>query len=151
MSSRSTTLSPKGEMGQVSIRVHVRNFVDFARARAGEIALADVREVDIDDALADTGATHLCLPPALVRQLGLVPFEEVLVATATGMAPARIYGGALVTVDGRTRELSCLELPGGGRPLLGAIPLEELGIELDLAKRSYRLLPDDGPETYLTA
>lgn len=44
----------------------------------------------------------------------------------------------------------CLELPGGRDPLLGVIPLETLGLELDLKNQTLRVLPISPTETYLT-
>lgn len=35
--------------------------------------------------------------------------------------------------------------------LLGVIPLETLGLELDLRNQRFILLPDYGPETYISA
>jgi hypothetical protein len=43
-----------------------------------------------------------------------------------------------------------LELPGGRDALLGVIPLEALGLELDLQKQTLRVLPTESINTYLT-
>ncbi len=88
----------------------------------------------------------------MVEQLGLDLIREVTVETATGPTMARIFGGGLLNVDGRSGLTEVLELPAGGEaPLLGVIPLESLGIELDLQNERLRLLPDHGPGTYYTA
>lgn len=44
----------------------------------------------------------------------------------------------------------CVELPGGADPLLGLIPLEDLGLEPDLKNQRLRVLPAEGKDTYLT-
>jgi predicted aspartyl protease len=139
-----------GDMGKVFARLEIRNAFDLDRARTGEIAGSTVRMVVIDQVLVDTGATTLCLPADVVAALGLPFAEEVNVATATGISTARLFEGARVTVEGRTRSVDCLERPGGATPLLGVIPLESLGLELDLKGQRLRKLPDHGPETYLT-
>ena len=50
----------------------------------------------------------------------------------------------------REGTFECLELPGGRDPLLGVIPLEALGIELDLKNQKLKLLPLEPTDTYLT-
>ena len=51
---------------------------------------------------------------------------------------------------GREGTFECLELPGGMNPLLGVIPLEALGIELDLKNQRLVILPISPTQTYLT-
>ena len=43
-----------------------------------------------------------------------------------------------------------LRITGGRTPLLGVIPLEALGIELDLRSQELHLLPMGPEESYLT-
>jgi hypothetical protein len=43
-----------------------------------------------------------------------------------------------------------LELPEGKTPLLGVIPMEALGIEVDLKHQCLKVLPDGPTETYWT-
>jgi hypothetical protein len=50
---------------------------------------------------------------------------------------------------GREGTFECLELPGGSDPLLGVIPLEALGIELDLQNQQLILLPMSPTASYL--
>lgn len=137
-------------MGRVRTTLTVTNIVDEGMARRGLMGPDDVRSVTVSDVLVDTGAATLCLPAALFRQLGADTIEEVLVDTATGPATARIARGVRLTVEGRNGTVDCLELPGGTQTLLGVLPLEALGIELDLRNERLILLPDDTAETYLT-
>jgi hypothetical protein len=51
---------------------------------------------------------------------------------------------------GREGTFECLELPGGKNALLGVIPLEALGLELDLKNQRLKVLPISSTETYLT-
>ena len=44
----------------------------------------------------------------------------------------------------------CVELPTGQTPLLGLIPLEDLGLDPDLQNQKLRHLPMRGKETYVT-
>jgi hypothetical protein len=51
---------------------------------------------------------------------------------------------------GREGTFECLELPGGRDPLIGVIPLEALGLELDLQNQTLKVLPSESLDTYLT-
>lgn len=96
------------------------------------------------------GATTLCLPADTIAKLGLKILKEVDVATATGIGKARIFQDAKISICGREGTFECLELPGGHNPLLGVIPLELLGLELDLKNQKLKVLPISPTETYLT-
>ena len=137
-------------MGKVVTDVLIRNADDVRRAGRSEIADSAIREVLLEHVLCDSGATVLCLPAEVIRSLGLPMLEEVVAATATGTVAARIFEDARITIAGRTRTVECLELPGGLQPLLGVIPMEQLGLELDLQNQRLIVLPHTGDNTYLT-
>lgn len=119
-------------------------------AARGSIPANQVRSVTLEYVLVDTGAKTLCLPSEVIAQLGLELLREVDVETATGIGKARIFQDAKISLLGREGTFECLELPGGRSPLLGVIPLEALGIELDLKNQRLKLLPISPTETYLT-
>lgn len=50
---------------------------------------------------------------------------------------------------GRKGTFNCVELPEGEMPLLGLIPLEDLGLQPDLQNQQIRILPQTGKDTYL--
>lgn len=137
-------------VGQIRASITIRNDYDIERARRGEIPDSEVRAVSFERALVDTGADHLCLSSEIVAALGLTYARDVVVETATGAAPARMFKGASLEVEGRERTMEVLELPGGDGVLIGVLALEALGAELDLRSQRVILLPDDGPGTYLT-
>ena len=66
-------------------RIELANQKDLVLAEAGVISTEDVRRLTVEDALVDTGATGLCLPASLIRQLGLDPLRTVQARTATGI------------------------------------------------------------------
>jgi len=107
--------------------------------------------MSFDRVLVDTGATLLSLPRAAIEQLGLMLLREVDAETANGFTKVRIFGDVTLTVEGRSAPFECLELPGGETVLLGVLPLESLGIELDLKNQRLVLLPDQGRDTYVMA
>jgi len=138
------------EMGKVFTELTIANRADQIRAEDGTISPGQVRSVTLKNVLVDTGATTLCLPPTAIAQLGLRLLREVDVATATGIGKARIFQDAKIYLAGREGTFECLELPGGQDALLGVIPLEALGLELDLKAQKLRVLPISPTETYLT-
>ncbi|MGK7933749.1 MAG: retroviral-like aspartic protease family protein [Microcystaceae cyanobacterium] len=137
-------------MGKITTTLTITNRSDQAIATRGFINPSDIRTVTLDDVLVDTGATTLCLPAEVIATLGLELLKEVTVETATGISQARIFQDAKISLMGREGTFECLELPGGSNALLGVIPLEALGIELDLKKQRLVTLPISPLETYLT-
>lgn len=137
-------------MGRITTTLEITNRVDQALAARGFIPPDRVRSVTLHNVLVDTGATTLCLPQDTIAQLGLELQREVDVSTATGIGKARIFQDAKISLLGREGTFECLELPGGRNALLGVIPLEALGIELDLQNQSLKLLPISPTDTYLT-
>ena len=138
------------EMGKVVTTVTVTNRIDQAEVERGVIAAENIRSVTLNKVIIDTGATTLCLPADIVKQLGLSLLKEVDVEMASGIGKARIFQDAKISLLGREGTFECLELPGGANPLLGVIPLEALGIELDLKNQRLFTLPISPTETYLT-
>jgi predicted aspartyl protease len=137
-------------MGKVLTSLTIVNRADQIRAEDGRISAAEIRSVTLENVLVDTGATTLCLPAETITQLGLKVLKEVDVATATGIRTARIFQDAKLLICGREGTFECLELPGGRDALLGVIPLEMLGLELDLQAQKLRVLPSESLQTYLT-
>lgn len=138
------------EMGKVVTTVTVTNRIDRAEVERGIIPAENIRSVTLNKVIIDTGATTLCLPADIVKQLGLSLLKEVDVEMASGIGKARIFQDAKISLLGREGTFECLELPGGANPLLGVIPLEALGIELDLKNQRLFTLPISPTETYLT-
>lgn len=136
-------------MGKITTTLVVTNRGDQVLAERGIIPESEVRSLTLENVLVDTGATTLCLPADTVAQLGLALLKEVDVATATGNRSARIFQDAKISLCDREGTFECLELPGGCDPLLGVIPLEALGIELDLHNQTLKILPISPTASYL--
>jgi len=141
----------EAEMGRVDVPLTVTNSGDQVRAEAGDIDATAVRSVTLDGVLVDTGATFLSLPADVIARLGLRLGREVTIRTAAGPRQSRLFRDAWLSLLGREGTFDCLELPGGTQPLLGVIPMEALGLEPDLVHRRLRLLPDQSPDSYVTA
>ncbi|MEM8613833.1 MAG: aspartyl protease family protein [Cyanobacteria bacterium P01_H01_bin.105] len=137
-------------MGKVIVALTLTNWVDQVLAERGFISTEQVRSLTVDNALVDTGATRLCLPADAIQQLGLKLTATIDAQTATGPQTVNVYEGLKLTVEGREGRYDCVELPAGQTPLLGLIPLEDLGLEPDLQNQRLRHLPIKGKETYMT-
>ena len=95
------------------------------------IRLANVRRPDLQpvevDALADTGALHLCIPEHVSIQLELDEFDRREVTLADGSRRIVSYvGPLLLTVANRKGLTGAMVL--GNEVLLGAIPMEDLDL-----------------------
>ncbi len=146
----SNKTAANSKMGKIIVTLTLTNEVDAALAERGFISEAEVRSCTVDNALVDTGATRLCLPADIIQQLGLKQFATIDAQTATSTETLGVYKGLRLTVEGREGHYDCVELPIGQTPLLGLIPLEDLGLDPDLQNQRLRHLPNRGKETYLT-
>jgi clan AA aspartic protease len=91
--------------------------------------------------LVDSGAVELALPSELVEKLRLAELDQVSVYTADGgQHRYRVMGIAEVEVQGRSCQVRVIELPRGARPLLGAVPLEEMDWHISPTEK--RLVPN---------
>ncbi|MBO3458869.1 aspartyl protease [Aetokthonos hydrillicola Thurmond2011] len=142
-------VSKSEKTGKVTTTITITNQIDQILAERGFIPTDQIRSITLHDVLVDTGATRLCLPKNIILDLGL-PFQgEVDVKIATGLHKARIFKMLNISVEGREGIFNCIELPEDSDPLLGLIPLEDLGLEPDLQNQKLRVLPMEGKDTYL--
>ncbi|MBN2543487.1 hypothetical protein JXI42_11540 [bacterium] len=100
----------------------------------------------ICEAVVDSGAVQLSLPAELIEKLKLVEVGKVRARTADGgLHLFRVMGVVEVSVNGRAAQVRVVELPRGAKPLLGAIPLEEMDLLISVQER--KLIPNpESPE-----
>lgn len=135
-------------MGKVIVTLELTNWADEVLADRGFISAAEIRSCSVDNALVDTGASRLCLPADIIEKLGLKQTATIEAQTAMGIETLKLYEGLKLTVEGREGRYDCVELPTGQTPLLGLIPLEDLGLDPDLQNQRLRHLPTKGKDTY---
>ncbi|MCC7365989.1 MAG: aspartyl protease family protein [Dehalococcoidia bacterium] len=138
-------------VGKVHTDVVIRNHEDESMVRRGLMPDEDVREIRLEGVLVDSGADTLCLPEDLIAQLGLPVQERIVVVTAAGDSETLLYQDATIRLLGRETQSHCVALPPGAAPLLGVIPLEAMGLELDLKNQVLRLLPRTGRDSHFRA
>ncbi len=88
--------------------------------------LPDLEPVEIE-ALADTGAIHLCIPAHLQLQLKLEAIEQKEVTLADGSRKLVPYIGS-IELRYKNRVGFAGALVMGDQPLLGAIPMEDMDL-----------------------
>jgi predicted aspartyl protease len=125
-------------IGRVTVRAMIENSGDLYMAEKGALAADQVRRIEVDDALVDTGATNLSMPKKLIQQLGLIPFRSRVARTSAGTTTFQVYGGVRLTVQGRDCHLDVVELPDDCPVLIGQIPLESLDFVVDMS--AHRLI-----------
>ncbi|MDD9811672.1 MAG: clan AA aspartic protease [Gammaproteobacteria bacterium] len=97
-----------------------------AKIRLRNPRLPELDAVEID-ALADTGALHLCIPERIRLQLKLEEIDKKEVTLADGSGRLAPYVGPIeLRYKNRIGFAGALVL--GDTPLLGAIPMEDMDL-----------------------
>ena len=133
-------------MGKVLVTATFENVADLYNASKGRLPDADVRRVEVTDALVDTGATMLCMPKRLIQQLDLLPIRARAALTSAGNVTRQVYGAVRLTIQGRECTTDVSELPDDCPVLIGQIPLEALDFVVDLRGRRLIGNPAHGGE-----
>jgi len=122
-------------MGVFAVPIKVRNWQNRflpVKKRGEEVSC---------EALVDTGAAELALPAELLDRLRLEEVGVIRVFTGDGgQHQYRLLGIAEIEVQGRTCQVRAIELPRGAKPLLGALPLEEMDWHISPLER--KLVPN---------
>src|SRR5579883_2445141 len=131
---------------EVLVKVRIENLEDVFRAERGELAGDQVRVVEVEDALVDTGATMLGLPKRYIAQLGLRKTRTRQARTAAGLREFGVYGSVQLTVQGRDAQVQAFELPDENPVLIGRVPLELLDFVVDPVGQRLIGNPEHGGE-----
>ena len=115
-------------------RIELANNDELVAVKLGIMNPEDVKRVTVEDALVDTGATRLGLPPSLIEQLGLTPFRSTQVRTVNGLTELWIYSPVQFRLLERESISTVLGVPEGAPVLIGHILLEDLDLCLDIQK-----------------
>jgi predicted aspartyl protease len=118
-------------VGKVIVSAKIENGFDIERVFHGEITPDQVRRIEVDDALVDTGASTISMPKRLIDQLGLRLLGMREARTANGMATFGKYASVRLTVQGRDCALDVAEVADGCPVLIGVIALECLDFVVD--------------------
>ena len=112
----------------IRTRVRLVNFVDEILSQRGVIRPEEVRSLELDEAVVDTGSTRLVLTNDVVQRLGLPIVGEITVRYADNRAARKpIARGVLVEVLGRDSIFDAV-VEDRGEPLIGMEILEALDL-----------------------
>ena len=132
-------------MGLTYAEITLANGTDYGLSKAGKLPREEVRQLTVK-ALVDSGAYTLVINENVKRQLDLPVYDKKTAVLADGtVAECDIVGP--VDVFFKTRSTTCraIVLPGGNvEVLLGAIPIEDMDVLIDL-KNNELVLPPDRP------
>ncbi len=115
-------------MGRITTPVRIQNDYDVERAALGEIPREAIREIDVPDALIETGASSFCLPPSLIQALGLRARRQARSKTAGGLRMMTIYSPVFITIQDRHCSVEVTEIPEEAPVLVGQVPLEVMDL-----------------------
>jgi predicted aspartyl protease len=133
-------------MGKVLVPAVIENLEDLLKADAGTIGRDEIRRVEVEDALVDTGAVMLSMPKRLVAQLELKPLRKRQSRTVGGNVETMIYRAVRLTVQGRDVIADVAEIPDDCPVLIGQIPLEGLDFVIDPIHQRLIGNPEHGGE-----
>ncbi len=119
------------ERGKVTVSAKLENVEDILKLFKSEISEDQIRAVQVDDALVDTGATTLLLPKAIIERLGLVRFRTRPSRGLGGSFEMSIYSPVRLTVQGRDCTIDVGEISNEFPVLIGQVPLELLDWVVD--------------------
>ena len=113
-------------MGRTTEKVIIKNLFDIEKASSGLLMENQIRCVEIE-ALVDTGASYLCLPPSIIKELGLLYSHSLNVKTGNGSLILNIYSVARISIRERYVDMQVMESSDDNvPPLIGYLVLEAL-------------------------
>ena len=133
-------------MGKVLVAARLENMEDIVAVKFGKLAPSEVRCVEVDDALIDTGATMLSMPQRYIKQLGLDRIRTRGARTTNGVAEFGVYSLVQLTIQGRDCRVDVAEIADDCPVLIGQIPLESLDFVVDPIGQRLIGNPDHGGE-----
>jgi predicted aspartyl protease len=131
---------------KVIVSAKIENLFDIEEVFKGRISDDQVRRLEVDDAMVDSGPTTLSLPKRLIEQLGLRELRTVSAKTVGGMKAFGIYSPVRLTVQGRDCTVEVAEFPEECPPLIGVIPLEILDFVVNPKSQTLTGNPAHGGE-----
>lgn len=135
------------QMGAVRTNVKLINVIDQALVSRGLLAPHLLRECETQ-ALVDTGALTLVIPPQIAEQLGLRILGQQIARYANGFEePIGVTEPVTIVCEGRRTSLEALVV--GDEVLIGQVVLELLDLLRDC--KNQRLIPNPTNPDYPVA
>lgn len=133
-------------MGKVLVPAKIESLDDLFDVRKGRMAEAEVRRVEVSDALVDSGAFGLLMPMRMIEHLGLEAVRTRMSRTISGEIPIICYRAVRLTVQGRDCVVDVSGIADHLPVIIGQIPLEAMDWVIDM--KGHRLIgnPEHGGE-----
>lgn len=128
---RPDVISQDFDMGRVVVAARIENLGDCYAAQKGSISEDEVRTLQVENALIDTGCTMVGLPTRYIRELGLMPQYRRPIRGATGSGETTVYAAVRLTIQDRSCSPDVFEVPDDLPVLIGQVPLEQLDFIVD--------------------
>lgn len=130
-------------MGLIRTDIKLVHAGDEYDLRKGRIQPNEVRE-QMTSALVDSGAYTLCINEDIQRRMGLETMETTTATLADGSIQ-EVRLAEPITIYFGERKSTCrpVILPGDAEVLLGALPMEDMDLVVDM--RNHALIQNPGP------
>ena len=129
-------------MGLTYAEITLANGGDYYQFKQGRLPREEVRQMNVK-ALVDSGAYMLVISENIKRQLNLPVHEERETKLADGLiAMCEIVGPVDIFFKNRATTCRAIVFPGDIEVLLGAIPLEDMDVMIDLKNNELIVHPD---------
>jgi len=102
-------------MARVIVTAHIENVFDRIAADEGRLPVADIRAVEVTDAVVSPGSPGLSMPAKLLARLGLQHLRSTTIRTSAGEVSVRIFGTARLTIQGRDCPVTSRSCPTAAR------------------------------------
>jgi clan AA aspartic protease len=131
-------------MGEIYANITLYNQLDLSAVRLGIRSMEDVRKMEVR-ALIDSSATTLAINKEIKNQLDLPVLETRESYLADGSVENYEFVGP-VEIHFKNRSSICraVVLPNAKEVLLGAIPMEEMDVIIDM-KNQELIIPPERP------
>jgi predicted aspartyl protease len=128
-------------MATAKTRITLTNHADLELDRRGFLAAPSVRSAEVE-ALVDTGASPLVLPPLLAVRLGLHPEGRRKIRYADGRSVDLLWvSGVRLEILGRAMSCDALVEPFSSVPRVGQLVLATLDLTVDLLRGTLDVNP----------
>ena len=118
--------------GKVLVTAKIESLDDLFRMRTGDRSEADVRRIEVTDALVDSGAFGLLMPMRYVTQLGLAPVRTRLSRTVGDDIPITTYEAVRLTIQDRFCVMDVAGVSDDVPVIIGQLPLDAMDWVVDM-------------------
>ncbi len=129
-------------MGLVYAEIELINAIDLGNARQYKITEDEIRRTRVN-MLVDSGSVYMCINESVQEQLQLAVVEKRKGRLADGrVVEYNVVGPIEIRFKNRRCVVDAMVLPGDNELLLGAIPMEDMDVVIDLYRRELIVNPE---------